>query len=142
VTDETPKEMTAAAYMRGSASAEFEYVFANGGNDLPRIVESPLPQRRQGGTRSRLLVGCPTENVAMAMAHGYYRTCGKPACVMVHVKVGTRTRYANMTRPATKLTVLIAAAAAVTRTGQWSSRSLHSLGQGYPRPGLACARVP
>src|SRR5262249_14346096 len=31
----------------------------------------------------------PHENVAMAMAHGYYRASGKPAAVMVHVTVGT-----------------------------------------------------
>jgi len=31
----------------------------------------------------------PHENVAMAMAHGYYRIAQKPAAVMVHVTVGT-----------------------------------------------------
>jgi len=31
----------------------------------------------------------PHENVAMAMAHGYYRVSGKMAAVMCHVTVGT-----------------------------------------------------
>jgi len=45
--------------------------------------------RNTGSTKFPRFITVPHENVAMAMAHGYYRTSGKLAAVMVHVTVGT-----------------------------------------------------
>ena len=63
-----------------------EHVFVNPGTDFAPIVEA---LSRQGNRRYPRFVTVPHENAAMAMAHGYYRTSGKPPVVMVHVTVGT-----------------------------------------------------
>ena len=79
------QQMSAEAYLGRLAARGIEYVFANAGTDFAPIIEAlsrksrPFPK----------VVTVPHENVAMAMAHGYYRIAGKPAAVMVHVTVGT-----------------------------------------------------
>ena len=83
----TPKEMVAEAYLSRLGERGIEYVFANAGTDFAPIVEAL--SRPSGGKKFPRFITVPHENVAMAMAHGYYRTCGKPAAVMVHVTVGT-----------------------------------------------------
>src|SRR3954463_14110566 len=88
VTDsKTQNGMAADAYIARLGERGIEYVFANAGTDFAPIVESL--SRNPGKTKVPKFLVVPHENVAMAMAHGYYRTCGKPAVVMVHVTVGT-----------------------------------------------------
>ncbi len=65
-----------------------EYVFANGGTDFAPIIEA-LVSATQAGEKTPKFITVPHENVAMAMAEGYFRLAGKPAGVMVHVTVGT-----------------------------------------------------
>ena len=84
---DTPKEMTAEAYLSRLGERGIDYVFANAGTDFAPIVEGI--SRNTGNAKFPKFITVPHENVAMAMAHGYYRTCGKPAAVMVHVTVGT-----------------------------------------------------
>src|SRR5947209_3773737 len=88
VNDSTPKEMVAEAYLSRLGERGIEYVFANAGTDFAPIVES-LSRNAGSQTKFPRFVTVPHENVAMAMAHGYYRTSGKLAAVMVHVTVGT-----------------------------------------------------
>ena len=85
---DTPHEMTADAYIARLGERGIEYVFANAGTDFAPIVES-LSRNAGKDHKVPRFVTVPHENVAMAMAHGYYRTAGKPAAVMVHVTVGT-----------------------------------------------------
>ena len=78
--------MAAEAYIARLGERGIEYVFANAGTDFAPIVEA-LSQSK--GAKAPRFIVVPHENVAMAMAHGYYRIAGKPAAVMVHVTVGT-----------------------------------------------------
>src|SRR5262249_47963073 len=71
------------------------------------------------------MVTVPHENVAMAMAHGYYRACGKPAAVMVHVTVGTANAInglLNATRDNVPI-LLAAGRTPLTETGHAASRN-------------------
>jgi acetolactate synthase-1/2/3 large subunit len=87
VTDsKTQNGMAAEAYIARLGERGIEYVFANAGTDFAPIVEA-LSHTNNGKIPRFMVV--PHENVAMAMAHGYYRIAGKPAAVMVHVTVGT-----------------------------------------------------
>src|ERR1700733_2142891 len=79
--------MSAEAYLSRLGERGIEYVFANAGTDFAPIVESLA--RNVGNKKFPRFITVPHENVAMAMAHGYYRVAGKPAAVMVHVTVGT-----------------------------------------------------
>ena len=78
--------MAAEAYIARLGERGIEYVFANAGTDFAPIVEA-LSQSK--GAKAPRFIVVPHENVAVAMAHGYYRIAGKPAAVMVHVTVGT-----------------------------------------------------
>src|SRR5690606_15236133 len=48
-----------------------------------------LVAAKQAGRPAPDFIPVPHENVAISMAHGYSLATGKPACVMVHVTVGT-----------------------------------------------------
>lgn len=65
-----------------------EQVFANAGTDHAPLVEALAAMQRSGAAVPAFHV-VPHENLAMAMAQGYYRVSGKPAVVLVHVAVGT-----------------------------------------------------
>ena len=65
-----------------------DQVFANAGTDHAPLVEALADMKRAGIATPAFHV-VPHENLAMAMAQGYYRTCGKPAVVLVHVTIGT-----------------------------------------------------
>src|SRR5712672_1022109 len=124
--------MTAEAYIRRLAERGIDYVFANAGTDFAPIIEAI--SRNAGGDRKiPKFITVPHENVAMAMAHGYYRACGKPAAVMVHVTVGTGNAInglMNATRDNVPI-LLAAGRTPLTETGNIASRnrSIH-WGQG------------
>ena len=84
----TDTRMTAESFLTRLADRGVDYVFANAGTDFAPIIEalSRSPGRNRKYPR---VITVPHENVAVAMAHGYYRVSGKPAMVMVHVTVGT-----------------------------------------------------
>src|SRR5215831_17819444 len=85
VTDtRTPDGMAAEAYIARLGERGIEYVFANAGTDFAPIVEA---LSRAKDARIPRFMTVPHENVAMAMAHGYYRIAGKPAAVMVSPSV-------------------------------------------------------
>ena len=74
--------------MQALAERNIRYVFANAGTDFPPVIEA-LVSAAESGRPVPEFMTVPHENVAMAMAHGYYRIAGQPAAVMVHVNVGT-----------------------------------------------------
>ena len=102
-----------------------------------------LPQRRRTAKFPRFIT-VPHENVAMAMAHGYYRICGKPAAVMVHVTVGTANAICGLMNAARdNIPVLLAAGRTpLTETGQHRlAQPADPLGPGGVRPGRHGARI-
>ena len=72
----TQNGMAAEAYIARLGERGIEYVFANAGTDFAPIVEA---LSRTKGAKAPRFMTVPHENVAMAMAHGYYRIAGKPA---------------------------------------------------------------
>jgi acetolactate synthase-1/2/3 large subunit len=138
VTDETPDEMTADAYIARLGERGIEYVFANAGTDFAPIVESL--SRNPGKAKVPKFLVVPHENVAMAMAHGYYRTCGKPAAVMVHVTVGTANAICGLMNAARdNIPVLLAAGRTpITESGHLASRnrSIHWGQESFDQGGM------
>jgi acetolactate synthase-1/2/3 large subunit len=118
----THNGMAADAYIARLGERGIEYVFANAGTDFAPIVEA-LSQTKD--TKAPRFMVVPHENVAMAMAHGYYRVAGKPAAVMVHVTVGTANAINGIINAARdNIPVLLAAGRTpVTETGHIASRN-------------------
>jgi acetolactate synthase-1/2/3 large subunit len=136
---ETTNEMTADAYIARLGERGIEYVFANSGTDFAPIVESLARNAGKDSKAPRFLV-VPHENVAMAMAHGYYRTCGKPAAVMVHVTVGTANAICGLMNAARDNIPLLLAAGRtpITETGHIASRdrSIHWGQEAFDQGGM------
>jgi acetolactate synthase-1/2/3 large subunit len=78
----------ADAYLMLLADRGIDYLFANAGTDFAPLIES-YAKLESTGARTPKPVTVPHENVAVAMALGYYLKTGKPQAVMVHVNVGT-----------------------------------------------------
>ena len=72
------KQITAEAYIRRLADRGIDYVFANAGTDFAPIIEA-ISSNAGGDKKIPKFITVPHENVAMAMAHGYYRASGKPS---------------------------------------------------------------
>src|SRR5438270_13377977 len=89
MTDKTlaQTDFAAQAFLSRLAERGIEYVFANAGTDFAPIIEAVA--RNSDGRKYPRFITAPHENLAMAMANGYYRVAGKPAAVMLHVTVGT-----------------------------------------------------
>jgi acetolactate synthase-1/2/3 large subunit len=114
--------IAAEAYIRRLAERGVDYVFANAGTDFAPIVEAL--SRPSPGRKPQFLT-VPHENVAMAMAHGYYRIAGKPAAVMVHVTVGTANAVCGLINASRDNVPLLLAAgrSPSTETGHIASRN-------------------
>ena len=78
----------ADAYLEILADRGVDYLFANAGTDFAPLIEAFSKAEASGGKFPKP-VTVPHENVAVAMALGYYLKSGKPQLVMVHVNVGT-----------------------------------------------------
>ncbi len=130
-------DMAAEAYLSRLAERGIEYVFANAGTDFAPIVEA---LSRPSGKKYPRFITVPHENVAMAMAHGYYRTCGKPAAVMVHVTVGTANAINGLINASRdNIPVLLAAGRTpITEIGHISSRnrSIHWGQEAFDQAGM------
>ena len=118
----TQDVMAAHAYIARLAERGIDYVFANAGTDFAPIVEA---LSHATGARVPRFITVPHENVAMAMAHGYYRIAGKPVAVMVHVTVGTANSLNGVINAARdNVPVLLAAGRTpLTETGSIASRN-------------------
>ena len=83
-------ESVADIYLTLLASRGVDYLFANAGTDFAPLIEALAKAEAEKSSRrypTPLLV--PHENVAVAMAHGYYMATGRVQAVMVHVTLGT-----------------------------------------------------
>jgi acetolactate synthase-1/2/3 large subunit len=78
----------ADAYLAILADRGVEYLFGNAGTDFAPLIEA-YAKAAANGTRVPKPITVPHENVAVAMAMGYYLKTGRPQLVMVHVNVGT-----------------------------------------------------
>jgi acetolactate synthase-1/2/3 large subunit len=116
--------MTAESFLSRLAERGVEYVFANAGTDFAPIIEALSREPRSNRKYPRVIT-VPHENVAMAMAHGYYRVSGKPAVVMVHVTVGTANTVCGLMNAARDNVPIILAAGRtpLTETGHPASRN-------------------
>lgn len=72
-----------ALYKRGITE-----VFTNAGTDHAPLIEALVAMREAGEPAPNFHV-VPHENLAVSMAHGYYRVTGRLAGVLLHVTVGT-----------------------------------------------------
>ena len=117
-------DISAQAYLARLAERGIEYVFANAGTDFAPVIES-LAMNANGRRKFPKVIIVPHENVAMAMAHGYYKIAGKPAAVMVHVTVGTgNTVNGLMNAARDNIPILLAAGRTpITETGHQASRN-------------------
>jgi acetolactate synthase I/II/III large subunit len=131
--------MTAEAYLARLGERGIDYVFANAGTDFAPIVEA-ISRHGGNGAKYPRFITVPHENVAMAMAHGYYRTCGKPAAVMVHVTVGTANAICGLMNAARDNIPLLLAAGRtpITETGHVASRnrSIHWGQESFDQGGM------
>lgn len=121
----TTNETIAEAYLSALYNNGVRHVFANGGTDFAPIVEGLL-RANDSGAAIPHFVTVPHENVAMAMATGYYKTARKPACVMVHVTVGTANALCGvMNADRGNIPVILAAGRSpITETGHHGSRDI------------------
>src|SRR5258707_6057979 len=132
--------MTAESFLPRLASRGVEYVLDNAGTDFAPIIEA---LSRNPGTNRKYprVITVPHENVAVSMAHGYYRVSGKPAVVMVHVTVGTANAICgimNASRDNSPI-LLGAGRTPLTETGHQASRkrSIHCGQEMFDQGGLA-----
>jgi acetolactate synthase-1/2/3 large subunit len=115
----------AESLLRSLRRRGIEHVFANAGTDFAPLIEALTRLTRADESLPRFIT-VPHENLAVAMAHGYYRLCGRPAAVMVHVTVGTANTICNLMnayRDNVPL-LLLAGRTPITQAGHIASRSL------------------
>ncbi len=114
----------AEAFLRALRRRGIEYVFANAGTDFAPIIEALAKLGARPEEIPRFIT-VPHENLAVAMAHGYYLVKGRPAAVMVHVTVGTANTVCglmNAYRDNVPL-LLMAGRTPITQRGHIASRS-------------------
>ncbi len=102
-----------------------DQVFANSGTDHAPIIEALSAMKSAGAPVPRFHV-IPHENLAMAMAQGYYRVNGRPAVVLVHVAVGTANTICSLmnARRSNIPVLLIAGKNPLSQEGHAGSRSV------------------
>ena len=120
-----PGDTVAQTYMEALYNYGVKHVFANGGTDFAPIIEGIL-QSQNTGAKLPDFVTVPHENVAVAMAQGYYKVSGDIAGVMVHVNVGTANTIAGLMNAARDNTPILLAAGRtpVTESGHHGSRNV------------------
>ncbi|HWG05260.1 MAG TPA: thiamine pyrophosphate-binding protein, partial [Beijerinckiaceae bacterium] len=113
----------AEAFLSALHDCGIRHVLANGGTDFAPIVESILRLRNAGRAIPHFIT-VPHENVAIAMAQGYAKTCRRPLAVMVHVNVGTANTICGLMNAARDNVPLLLAAGRtpLTETGHAGSR--------------------
>ena len=114
----------AEGFLRALKRRGIDHVLANAGTDFAPIIEGLVSLTGRGETIPRFLT-VPHENLAVAMAHGYYQVARKPAAVMVHVTVGTGNTICalmNANRDNVPL-LLIAGRTPITQSGHIASRN-------------------
>ena len=120
-----PKTSVAENYIRALRDCGITHVFSNGGTDFAPLIEGIVRLRGQGEETPNF-VTVPHENVATAMAQGFWKVAGKPAAVMVHVNVGTANTICGiMNAQRDNVPMLLAAGRTpLTETGHAGSRDV------------------
>src|SRR6185503_2919430 len=116
----------ADAYLSLLSDRGVDCIFANAGTDFAPIIEAFAKAQATGGKTPRP-VTVPHENVAVAMAQGYYCVTGRPQVVMVHVSVGTANTICgalNAHRAGIPL-ILSAGRSPITEEGVKGTRDTH-----------------
>src|SRR3984885_13030063 len=133
------QDISAQAYLARLAERGIDFVFANAGTDFAPLIES-LAMNADSRRKFPRVIVVPHENVAMAMAHGYYKIAGKPAAVMVHVTVGTGNTINGLMNAARDNVPLLLAAGRtpLTETGHIGSRnrSIHWGQESFDQGGM------
>jgi acetolactate synthase I/II/III large subunit len=114
----------AEGLLRALKRRGIDHVFANAGTDFAPVIEGLVRLAGRSEAIPRFMT-VPHENLAMAMAHGYYQVAGRPAAVMVHVTVGTGNTICalmNAARDNVPL-LLMAGRTPLTQSGHIASRS-------------------
>ncbi len=114
----------AEAFLRSLKRRGIDHVLANAGTDFAPVIEAIVSMSGRGEAMPQFIT-VPHENLAVAMAHGYYQVAGKPAAVMVHVTVGTGNTVCalmNAARDNVPL-LLMAGRTPHTQSGHIASRS-------------------
>ncbi len=122
----TRQRSVAESFLRALKNRGIRHVFANAGTDFAPVIEGLARIGADSEEIPRFLT-VPHENLAVAMAHGYYLTSGNPIAVMVHVTVGTGNTICalmNAYRDNVPL-LLMAGRTPHTQTGHIASRSFH-----------------
>lgn len=76
------------AILRVLLECGVEDIFSSPGSDWPAVWEA-LARRREDGQELPRYVNCRHEELAVAMAAGYYRATGKLPAIILHTSVGT-----------------------------------------------------
>jgi len=115
----------AHSFVRALGRRGIGHVFANSGTDHAPIVEALASMNKAGESVPQFHV-IPHENLAMAMAQGFYRATGKPAVVLVHVTVGTANTICSMmnARRANVPVIVVAGRNPLSQEGHVGSRSV------------------
>jgi len=115
----------AQSFIEALTRRNIEQVFANSGTDHAPIVEALTAMKRQGLAVPKFHV-VPHENLAVAMAQGYYRASGKLAVVLLHVTVGTANAVCSLmnARRANVPLLLVAGRTPSSQEGHAGSRSV------------------
>lgn len=136
---EAARGTVAESLLRSLKARGIDYVFANAGTDFAPIIEGLVSLADAGEPVPQFLT-IPHENLAVAMAHGYYHVAGRPAAAMVHVTVGTGNTVCalmNAYRDDVPL-VLMAGRTPHTQHGHIASRSapIHWGQESYDQAGV------
>jgi acetolactate synthase-1/2/3 large subunit len=119
------RKSVAHSFIEALRRRGIDQVFANSGTDHAPIVEA-LSEMQSAGIATPDFHVIPHENLAMAMAQGYYRAKGKPAVVLVHVTIGTANTVCSLmnARRANVPVLLIAGKNPLSQEGHVGSRSV------------------
>ena len=115
----------AEALLELLASRGIKYFFGNSGTDFAPIIEAFAKRQAQGKDRPVPLT-VPHEIPAVAMAHGYTMSTGRPQAVMVHVIVGTANALGGIINAARARVpmLFLAGRTPVTEKGHHGARDL------------------
>ncbi len=124
--DRTLTATVAQSYLAGLKQSGIKYVFANAGTDFAPIIEGLVRSSEEGKPFPEFMT-VPHENVAVAMAHGYYEIAQEMAAVMVHVTVGTANALNGIMNAARDNAPMLLAAGRtpLTEDGEPASRNGH-----------------
>jgi acetolactate synthase-1/2/3 large subunit len=120
----TKTDSCACSFIRALKRRGIDHVLANSGTDHAPVVEALAAMTKAGEAVPAFHV-VPHENLAMAMAQGFYRASGKPAVVLVHVTVGTANAICSLmnARRANIPVLLVAGRNPLSQEGHIASRS-------------------